>query len=236
MYPPGVGLVCHAILLLLMTPHRAGFFIDRGGDVLAVIDYGAGNLRSVIHALNHLGLDDIILAREAADLRGADRIILPGVGAFGAGMLQLQRQGLVQPIQDAVFGGVPYLGICLGMQFLFEFSDEMGKHDGLGVLPGHVTRFPNDLGLKVPHMGWNQLNIRRPSPLLDGIEPDDYAYFVHSYYCVPAQADDTLLTADYGFPFAAAVQRDNIYGVQFHPEKSQRLGLQILTNFLKGTA
>ncbi|MBI5670884.1 MAG: imidazole glycerol phosphate synthase subunit HisH [Chloroflexi bacterium] len=204
--------------------------------MLAVIDYGAGNLRSVMHALNHLGVTDIHLVREPSDLRGADQIILPGVGAFGAGMLQLRRRGLAQPVKDAVYGGVPYLGICLGMQFLFEFSDEMGMHEGLGLLPGYVTRFPDDMGLKVPHMGWNQLSIQRPSPLLDGIEPEDYAYFVHSYYCVPARAEDTLLTADYGFPFAAAVQRGNLYGVQFHPEKSQRLGLQILTNFLKVAA
>lgn len=204
--------------------------------MLAVIDYGAGNLRSVMHALHHLGVDNMRLAREPGDLRGADRIILPGVGAFGAGMLQLQRQGLIQPVKDAVYGGVPYLGICLGMQFLFEFSDEMGMHEGLGLLPGYVSRFPDDLGLKVPHMGWNQLCIQRPSPLLDGIESDDYAYFVHSYYCVPALADDTLLTADYGFPFAAALQRGHIYGVQFHPEKSQRVGLQILANFLKVAA
>lgn len=204
--------------------------------MLAVIDYGAGNLRSVMHALHHLGVEAMRLAREPGDLRGADKIILPGVGAFGAGMLQLQRQGLIQPIKDAVYGGVPYLGICLGMQFLFEFSDEMGMHEGLGLLPGYVSRFPDDLGLKVPHMGWNQLCIQRPSLLLDGIESDEYAYFVHSYYCVPTHTDDTLLTADYGFPFAAAVQRGHIYGVQFHPEKSQRVGLQILTNFLKVAA
>lgn len=201
--------------------------------MLVVIDYGAGNLRSVMHALDHLGMQNVRLGREPHDLRGADQIILPGVGAFGAGMLQLRRQGLIEPIKDAVQGGVSYLGICLGMQYLFEFSDEMGMHEGLGLLPGFVTRFPDDLGLKVPHMGWNQLAIERSSPLLDGIEPGSYAYFVHSYYCVPANGDDTLVTADYGAPFPAAVQRQNVYGVQFHPEKSQRVGLQLLSNFLK---
>jgi glutamine amidotransferase len=122
------------------------------------------------------------------------------------------------------------------MQFLFEYSDEMGMHEGLGLLPGYVTRFPDDMGLKVPHMGWNQLCIRRPSALLDGVEAGSYAYFVHSYYCTAADPADTVVTVDYGLPFTAAVQRDNLYGVQFHPEKSQRVGLQILANFLKAAA
>jgi glutamine amidotransferase len=205
-----------------------------GGDnVLAVIDYGAGNLRSVLHALNHLGAESIRVVRTPHDLRGATKIILPGVGAFGAGMQKLREQDLVQPIRDAVYTGVPYLGICLGMQFLFESSDEMGEHEGLGLLPGTVARFPENLGLKVPHMGWNQICPQRSSPLLYGIDQNSYAYFVHSYYCAPANQDDVLLTVDYGIPFTAAVQRDNIYGVQFHPEKSQRTGLQLLTNFLE---
>jgi glutamine amidotransferase len=151
-------------------------------------------------------------------------------------MQKLREQDLVQPIRDAVFAGTPYLGICLGMQFLFERSDEMGDHEGLGILPGYVTRFPDDMGLKVPHMGWNNLLVRRNSDLLDNLKPDSYAYFVHSYYCVPADPADVMLTVDYGIPFAAGVQRDAIYGVQFHPEKSQRTGLQILTNFLKRAA
>ncbi len=204
--------------------------------MLAVIDYGAGNLRSVLHALNHLGAENIQLVREPANLQGAEKIILPGVGAFGAGMQKLREQNLVQPIRDAVSAGIPYLGICLGMQFLFERSDEMGDHEGLGILPGHVTRFSPDMNLKVPHMGWNQLDQCRTSPLMDGLSRDSYAYFVHSYYCVPAQQSDILATVDYGLPFTAAVQRDQIYGVQFHPEKSQKTGLQILTNFLKEAA
>lgn len=201
--------------------------------MLAVIDYGAGNLRSVLHALNFLGADSVRVVRTPHDLRGADKIILPGVGAFGAGMQQLHEQNLVQPIRDTVQAGTPYLGICLGMQFLFERSDEMGTHDGLGLLPGHVTRFPTDLGLKVPHMGWNELQPCQPSPLLRNVPAGSYAYFVHSYYCVPANPADTLITVDYGMPFTAAISHDNIYGVQFHPEKSQRTGLQILTNFLE---
>jgi glutamine amidotransferase len=122
------------------------------------------------------------------------------------------------------------------MQFLFEYSDEMGQHEGLGLLPGYVTRFPADLGLKVPHMGWNQLQVRRASPLLAGVEAGNYAYFVHSYYCVPANPDDVIVTVDYGLSVTAAVQRDQLYGVQFHPEKSQRVGLQLLSNFLKVAA
>ncbi len=204
--------------------------------MLAVIDYGAGNLRSVLHALNHLGVDNIHLVQHPYELKGATKIILPGVGAFAAGMQKLREQKLIQPIKEAVAAGVPYLGICLGMQFLFERSDEMGDYEGLGILPGYVSRFPQQANLKVPHMGWNQFQSCRPSPLLDGIPCESYAYFVHSYYCVPARESDVLMTVDYGLPFTAAVQHENIYGVQFHPEKSQKTGLQILTNFLKVAA
>jgi imidazole glycerol-phosphate synthase subunit HisH len=200
--------------------------------MLAVIDYGAGNLRNVLHALHHLEASNVHLIREPADLVGAEKIILPGVGAFGAGMQQLHQQQLVEPLKAAVREGIPYLGICLGMQFLFERSDEMGDHEGLGLLPGSVTRFSPDLGVKVPHMGWNRLQICRPSALLENLSTESYAYFVHSYHCIPTEANDALIVAEYGTPFVAAVQRDHIYGVQFHPEKSQRTGLQILKNFL----
>lgn len=201
--------------------------------MLAVIDYGAGNLRSVMHALNYLGAESIRLVRTPRDLMGATKIILPGVGAFGAGMQRLQEQGLVQPIRDAVFAGAPYLGICLGMQFLFEVSDEMGEHRGLGLLPGRVTRFPDMPGYKVPHMGWNRVNPRRTSSLLKKLPDEGYAYFVHSYFCVPERDEDVLAVVDYGVRFTAAVERDRIWGVQFHPEKSQETGLRILQNFLE---
>lgn len=200
--------------------------------MLAVIDYGAGNLPSVLHALGHLGLKDMHLARTPDDLVGADKLILPGVGAFGAGMQQLHAQGLVEPIRAAVAAGTPYLGICLGMQFLFDSSDEMGDHAGLGILPGRVTRFENRPGLKVPHMGWNQIDVCRPSPILADLPAPAYAYFVHSYYCVPTDPAETTATVTYGDPFCVAVQRDNIYGVQFHPEKSQQTGLRLLQNYL----
>lgn len=201
--------------------------------MLAVIDYGAGNLRSVLHALHHLGANSLRLVRSPGDLQGADKIILPGVGAFGAGMQKLHEQGLVEPIRDAVRAGIPYLGICLGMQFLFEYSEEMGHHEGLGLLPGKVIRFPHEFPLKVPHMGWNQIQPTRESQLLAGVRPDAYAYFVHSYYCEPAQREDILLQTTYGISFTAAVQRNHIYGVQFHPEKSQQTGLTLLRNFLE---
>lgn len=202
--------------------------------MLAVVDYGAGNLRSVLHALKHLGRTDadMQLAQHPEQLQGADKIVLPGVGAFGAGIQQLHAQELVEPLQEALAAGTPYLGICLGMQFLFECSDEMGDHEGFNVLQGRVRRFPAFDDLKVPHMGWNRLRPTRETVLLQGLPDDSYAYFVHSYYCEPANAADVLIEADYGFPFAAGVQRDNIFGVQFHPEKSQRTGLRILKNFL----
>ncbi|QPC80957.1 imidazole glycerol phosphate synthase subunit HisH [Phototrophicus methaneseepsis] len=200
--------------------------------MLAVIDYGAGNLRSVLHALNHLGAEHIQLVQQPEHLVGAEKIILPGVGAFGAGMQQLRAQELVEPLKDALAQGIPYLGICLGMQFLFETSNEMGTHEGLGVLPGRVERFPEFEDLKVPHMGWNQLQYTQQSALLENLSEASYAYFVHSYYCLPADESDILIEANYGIQFCAGVQRDNIYGVQFHPEKSQQTGLQILQNFL----
>ncbi len=200
--------------------------------MLAVIDYGAGNLRSVLHALHHLGVGDVHLVRTPDDLNGADKLILPGVGAFGAGMQQLREQGLVEVIRAAVAAGTPYLGICLGMQFLFETSDEMGDHAGLGILPGRVTRFVNRPDLKVPHMGWNQVDVQRPSAIFTDLPAPAHAYFVHSYYCVAADPADTTATVTYGDPFCVAVQRDNIYGVQFHPEKSQQTGLRVLQNYL----
>lgn len=200
--------------------------------MLAVVDYGAGNLRSVLHALRHLGAADIQIVQAPEQLEGAQKIILPGVGAFGAGMQQLEAQKLIAPVKNAVQAGVPYLGICLGMQFLFDRSDEMGEHAGLGILPGHVTRFPAFSELKVPHMGWNRLAPTRPSKMLSGVPADAYAYFVHSYYCVPQNSADTLIEVEYGIRFCAAVERDHIFGVQFHPEKSQQTGLQVLKNFL----
>ncbi len=201
--------------------------------MLAVIDYGAGNLRSVLHALKHLDARDLRLARRPEQLQGASKIILPGVGAFGAGMAQMRKQGLIEPLKAALAAGTPYLGICVGMQMLYEVGEEMGEHEGLGIFAGRVRRFPHFSDRKVPHMGWNQLNIRRQSALLRGLDEHSYVYFVHSYYCAPTDEDSVAASVDYGIDYAAVIQRDNIYGVQFHPEKSQSVGLRILTNFLR---
>ncbi len=200
--------------------------------MLAIIDYGAGNLRSVLHGLKHLGLRDMQLVQSPEQLVGASKIILPGVGAFGAGMVQMRARKLVAPLKAALAAGIPYLGICVGMQMLYEVGEEMGEHIGMGILGGRVLRFPNFSDRKVPHMGWNQLNIRAESALLDGLDERSYAYFVHSYYCAPSDDDTVISSVDYGIEFAAIVQQDNIYGVQFHPEKSQSTGLRILSNFL----
>ncbi|MEB2366388.1 MAG: imidazole glycerol phosphate synthase subunit HisH [Chloroflexota bacterium] len=200
--------------------------------MLAVVDYGAGNLRSVIHALRHLDAHDIEIVRDPTALDSATSIILPGVGAFGAGMRILNETGLAAAVIGAVRRGVPYLGICLGMQFLFDSSDEMGTHSGLGLLEGQVTRFSPTLGLKIPHMGWNQVDVVRDSPIFRDLPGAPYAYFVHSYYCVPTRTSDITATVDYGGEICVAVQRDHIFGVQFHPEKSQTTGLKVLSNFL----
>lgn len=204
--------------------------------MLAVVDYGAGNLGSVLHALNYLRAENMRVVQDGRDLKGAEKIILPGVGAFGAGMGELAKRNLIQPLKEAAALGIPLLGVCVGMQFLFDTSDEMGNFEGLGLIPGYVTRFPKIAGLKVPHMGWNQVRQCKACELLDGLTPDSYGYFVHSYYCTPERPEDVVAEVDYGIPFTAIVQHENVYGVQFHPEKSQTMGLQIYSNFLKVSA
>jgi glutamine amidotransferase len=199
--------------------------------MIAIIDYGAGNLRSVRNTLTHLGAEVITLATPDG-LAGADKIVLPGVGAFGAGMDALRAAGFEEPLKEAAAAGVPLIGICLGMQYLFESSDEMGLHRGLGLLPGRVTRFPA-AGPKVPHIGWNQLHLQQEHPLLAGIEDGAYAYFVHSYYVEAGEAGDVLATTDYGIEVAAVVARGTLFGIQPHPEKSQAVGLRILRNFVE---
>ncbi len=199
--------------------------------MIAIIDYGAGNLRSVRNTLVYLGAD-VITAQTPDDLAGASKIVLPGVGAFGAGMKALRAAGFEEPLKQAVAAGVPLIGICLGMQYLFESSDEMGLHTGLGLLPGRVTRFPAN-GPKVPHIGWNQLHIRQNHPLLAGIESGAYAYFVHSYYVEAGDPSDVLAVTDYGIDYASVVGRGTLFGIQPHPEKSQSVGLRILRNFVE---
>ncbi|MBC7242488.1 MAG: imidazole glycerol phosphate synthase subunit HisH [Anaerolineae bacterium] len=198
--------------------------------MIAIVDYGIGNLRSVQKAFEHVGAP-VRLISSPAELEGARAIVLPGVGAFGDGMRNLQEAGFVEPLSRAVEAGVPLLGICLGMQLLFEESEEMGIHRGLGLLRGRVRRFAG--GLKVPQIGWNQLFWRRPNPLQAGIPDGAYAYFVHSYYVEPADPDDVLAVTEYGISYASIVGRGNLLGVQFHPEKSQAVGLRILRNFVE---
>ena len=215
--------------------------------MIALIDYGLGNLRSVEKALQAVGAE-VHLAGDPEAVRRADRLILPGVGAFGDGMQGLQSRGLEKAVKAAVQAGTPLLGICLGMQLLFERSKEAPGRPGLGLLPGEVRRFPqeqvpgqraaseraaSERQLKVPQTGWNQLHIEGAPPLLAGLEPGAYAYFNHSFYCAPAENSDWLASTDYGLRYASVVGRGSLFGVQFHPEKSQSVGLQILHNFVR---
>lgn len=195
-----------------------------------VIDYGIGNLGNVVRALQRLGAE-VRLRERPEDLEWAEKIVLPGVGAFGDGMAGLQARGWIEPLMAAVAAGKPLLGICLGMQLLFEESEEMGRHRGLGLLRGRVRRFPPEAG-KVPQIGWNRLEHAGAHPLLRGVPNGAYAYFVHGYYCEPEDPADVIATTVYGIRYASMVARGPIMGVQFHPEKSHRAGEQILRNFL----
>jgi glutamine amidotransferase len=205
---------------------------------ITIIDYGMGNLRNVQKAFEHIGIEARISSLPA-DLDRADGWVLPGVGAFGDAMDNLRAAGLVEPIRRGVARGKPLLGICLGLQLLFEESNEMGVYCGLGVLSGRVIRFEDGMEqagqtLKVPHVGWNQFHITErgtKSPLLEGVPDSSYAYFVHSYYVVPAEPGDALAVTDYGIEFCSVVGRDNVFGAQPHPEKSQEVGLRLLRNF-----
>jgi glutamine amidotransferase len=202
--------------------------------MIVIVDYGVGNLKSVHKALERIGAEAAV-SGDPASLDAARGIVLPGVGAFGDAMQNLTRRGLVAPLLDHVRRGKPLLGICLGMQLLFDDSEEMGRHQGLGLLPGNVVRFP-DATLTVPHVGWNQLcrtSSLSASPILDGIPDGAYAYFVHSYYVAPEEAGDVAATTEYGPEFASVVGRGSIWGAQFHPEKSQEVGLTLLENYVR---
>jgi glutamine amidotransferase len=199
--------------------------------MIAVVDYGMGNLRSVLNALALLGAD-ARLASSAADLGGANKLILPGVGAFGDGMQRLGDRGLIEPVVERVRAGTPLLGICLGMQLLFSRSSEHGSHLGLGLIAGAVERISTHPELRVPHVGWNSVTVHRPSLLLDGARSDPEYYFVHSFECRPENKDVVIATAHYGVPITAIVQQDAVVGVQFHPEKSQRDGLALLERYV----
>ena len=197
-----------------------------------IVDYGMGNLLSVEKAFVHLG-HSVTVTGDPQVVGQADKLVLPGVGAFGACMANLRTAGLVDPIKEHIASGKPFLGICLGLQVLFERSDEQGEHAGLGILPGEVVRFANQPGLRIPHMGWNEIHIRRPAPVLTGIPEGTRMYFVHSYYAAPANEDDVAVTTSHGQSFCAAVWRDNLFASQFHPEKSSHAGLRLLDNFAR---
>ena len=202
--------------------------------MIALIDYGAGNVRSVQKALETVGAS-VELARDPAPLASCTKMVLPGVGAFGDCMLNLRRSGLAEAILAAVERGIPLLGICVGLQVLFEEGSEMGQHDGLGLLPGRVDRFDDRIaadGLKIPHTGWNQVVPTGDTPLFRGISPGAWAYFNHAYYG-RAEAAHVLAVTDYGTPFPSVVGRDHVIGIQFHPEKSADVGLQIMQNFVE---
>ena len=197
--------------------------------MIAIIDYGAGNLQSVEKALRHLGCQCQITA-DPGELAAAQAAVLPGVGAFGDAMGQLRARGLEEPIRRFVSSGKPFLGICLGLQILFEESEESPGVKGLGLLRGRVLRLPKESGLKIPHIGWNSLALKEGEPLFAGLPQEPYVYFVHSYY-LQAQEDVVTATAAYGATIHAAVRKGNLMACQFHPEKSGRVGLQILENF-----
>jgi glutamine amidotransferase len=199
--------------------------------MIAIIDYGMGNLRSVQKAFEAVGAEAVV-SNDPAVIAAAPGVVLPGVGAFGDAMQNLRRLGLVEAIHQVIGRGTPFLGICLGQQLLFEASQEMGSHQGLAVFAGQVRRF--QVSLKVPHIGWNQICLRRESPLLAGVPDGAFAYFVHSYYVEPADPAVVLATTDYGVEFASVIGQGNVFGIQFHPEKSQAVGLQILRNFAAG--
>lgn len=197
----------------------------------AIIDYDAGNLRSVEKALVALG-DTPLITRDAKTILGADRVILPGVGSFGDAMDKLHQYGLVEVIRQVAAGGKPFLGICLGLQLLFDSSEESEGVEGLGILKGKILRIPDCPGLKIPHMGWNSLKIRPGSRLFAGIAQGAYVYFVHSYYLKAEDEDQVAAATQYSTRIHAAVEAGNVMACQFHPEKSSQTGLRILKNFL----
>lgn len=200
--------------------------------MIAILDYGAGNLRSVELALARLNAD-VVVTSDADVAMKADGLILPGVGAFADAMTALENSGLIPVLERAKEVGQPLLGICLGMQALFDGSEEGEGVKGLGFVPGFVRRLPDDKGLKIPHMGWNDIRAEKDSPLVKNLPDEPYVYFVHSYACFCDDPADVLTTTEYGVRFCSSVQRGSVFGTQFHPEKSGKIGEQMLKNFLE---
>lgn len=199
--------------------------------MIAVIDYDAGNIKSVEKALQFLGAE-VTVTRDPEVLLNADKVILPGVGAFGDAMARLNEYGLVDVIKKIVDKGTPFLGICLGLQLLFDSSEEAPGVKGLSILPGKIVRFSDEFGLKIPQIGWNALSFPKESVLFEGVKEGSFVYFVHSYYLVADELSDVAATTEYGNHVHAAVSRGNVYACQFHPEKSSSVGMQILKNFI----
>ena len=201
-------------------------------EMIAIIDYDAGNIKSVGKAFEYIG-EEVVLTSDRDEILSADKVILPGVGAFADAMEKLKKHNLINTIYDVVDKKTPFLGICLGLQLLFEDSEEGVGVGGLGILKGHVKRFPDSINMKIPHMGWNSLSLCNNGRLFEGMKQDPYVYFVHSYYL---KADDESIVkakTEYGIEFHASVEKDNVFACQFHPEKSGEAGLNILRNFAK---
>ncbi|MDD3338888.1 MAG: imidazole glycerol phosphate synthase subunit HisH [Lachnospiraceae bacterium] len=200
--------------------------------MIAIIDYDAGNIKSVEKAMQQLG-QQVVLTRDRSTILGADHVILPGVGNFGDAMEKLKKYELIDVIKEVVERKIPFLGICLGLQLLFESSEESPGVEGLGILKGQIVRFPNREGFKIPHMGWNSLHLQHFGRLFAGIPEQSYVYFVHSYYLKAEEENIVKATTDYASLVHASVERDNVFGCQFHPEKSSEIGLRILRNFVE---
>lgn len=199
---------------------------------IVLIDAGTGNLRSVQKALESVGAN-VERTDDPQKVLSTKKVVLPGVGAFGDFMIGMRTKGLDDAVKQVVKHGVPMLGICVGMQALFEIGEEMGEHEGLGLLKGMVVKFADTLSVKIPHTGWNQLKIKNEALLFDQVDDGAYVYFNHSYYCQAGDPSDVIAEIDYGIRYACAVRHENIFGVQFHPEKSQAVGLRILKNFVE---
>ena len=200
--------------------------------MVAIIDYDAGNIKSVEKALLHLG-EEVIITRDREQILNSDKVILPGVGAFGDAMEKLRSYGLDKVIYEVVERKIPFLGICLGLQLLFEKSDETPGVKGLGILPGEILRIPDKEGIKIPHMGWNSVKIKENARIFKDVPQDSYVYFVHSYYLKAGREEDVAATTEYSTLIHAAVEHGNVFACQFHPEKSSEIGLKILKNFVE---
>ena len=200
--------------------------------MIAIIDYGAGNIRSVSKALRHIGCECRV-TRDKDEIMNADGAVLPGVGSFGDTVNSLTSYGIKETVKEFIASGKPFLGICLGLQLLFPGSDESKGAEGLGIFDGAITKIPNGKGLKIPHMGWNSLTVKKGSRLFEGIEENPYVYFVHSYFLNAADKNIVAAQTEYGVTIDAAVERGNVFATQFHPEKSGEVGLKILKNFVE---